>query len=299
MKRLIRLSQFMENKYGLVVRAAEPVSPPSKIIASIKESLIELYNNFFNEEKLSGRKPGVISTMALQTLKDMDEPNVSNIFHLMNLLISKIDELDVTELYKEIAKIQDACNKAAEPNVINDFLMERTKVNRPMLTLRAQLLRGFETQIGRVTKKLATILRILKNFVPENTLLEEEGKSLNIDVVDLPSRNLQEPLIRRFLLSPASLKHNLTKDNWDMMFTDPTLRMRLVKLVHAWERNNNVFNAALAAELDAIVKAFKEREQTNIPYLEQGESVAPSTSTSISPESTSLFESFHSGTPAK
>jgi hypothetical protein len=289
----------MESKYGLHITATEPTPPPAKIIASVKDGLIELYNNFFNEKKYVERKIGVISMRALQELKDMGEPNVVNIFHLMNKLISQIDTLDIVTLYRAIAKILDASNKAAATNVIGDFLIEQSRLNRSLITLRAQLLRGFETQIGRVTKKLSTALRILKNFVPEGLKFEEKGQPLEIGVVDLPTRTLPESLIRRFLLSPASLRHNLTKDNWDMMFTDPTFRLRLVRLVNAWEINNSTFNPTLAEELDTIVKTFKEREKTNVPYLEQGESIAPSTPTTTIPENINLFDSFLSGKSAK
>ena len=304
--RLFRLANLIDYKYGLHISAAENIPVPSKILESIKRDIIDLYDNFFNDQGI--HKVRTISSEALFELRDLGEPNVVYIFDLMHDLVANIDTIDVIGFYQHVATVLDACNKASGKNVVGDYLMgynpetgdvdKTVRVNRPAIRNRMQLLRGFQNRMESVTRILSKALKSLKRFVPENTpLLTKEKEQLNTNVVQIPSSTLEEPLIIRFLQSPAADRYNLTKDNWDTMFTDPTLRPRLVKLVHSWERNNSVFNLELITELDAIVKESLLRKQTNESYLNKGETVAPSTSTSTPPETTNILDTFHSGNP--
>ena len=93
MSRLFRLAEIINYKYNLRIDAAE-IPAPSKLVMTVKDNLIELYNNFFNEKSFLEKKVGVISAMnALFHLKGLSEPNTEELFHQMNKLISEIDKL--------------------------------------------------------------------------------------------------------------------------------------------------------------------------------------------------------------
>jgi hypothetical protein len=306
--RLFRLANLIDYKYNLRIAATEvPIPAPSKIIDGIKRDIIVLYNNMFNDQGI--HKVRTTSTESLFELRDLGEPNIVGIFDLMHKLVANLETMDIVDLYKYIATILDKCNKSVGKNVVGDFLMgynpetgevdKTVRINRPSIRNRMQLLRGLENRMKTVTGILSKMLKTLKRFVPENTpLLTEDNKQLNVGVVDIPSSTLEEPLIIRFLQSPGADRYGLNRSNWDSMFTDPTLRQRLVRLVHSWKKNNSVFNLELITELDNIIQEYRSRQKNNIDYLNKGETAAPSTPTSVPPETINMFDTFHTGNPA-
>jgi len=306
--RLFRLANLVDHKYNLRIAAAENIPVPSKIVEAVKRDIIDLYDNFFNDQAIN--KVRTISTEALFELRDLGEPHVVYIFDLMHELVANINQIDIVDFYRHVATILDECNKASSKNVVGDFLIgynpetgevdKSVRINRPTVRNRMQLLRGFQNRMESVTRILSKVFKLLKRFVPEGTpLLTQEQQPLVTDVVKIPSSTLEEPLIIRFLQSPGADRYGLNKDNWDSMFTDPNFRQRLITLVHSWEKNNSVFNLELITELDNIIKEYRSRQQTNEEYLNKSETVAPSTPTSVSPENINMFDTFHSGNPVK
>lgn len=299
--RLFRCAELCAVKYNIKLAAGEP-SP--ELINKLKDKLIELYDNFFNEERKLQMKPGVISMSALFDLKNLGEPNVNEIFDMMNEFIANIDSFDVNDLYKKVSKLLDVCNKAASSNVIKDYLTgydpstgnvdPTVKMTKPSLEMTRQLVRGFENRIKSVTKRLDEVKRILSNFASDE-VKAEVSQELSTKVVDLPARTVALTLVERFLRSLAANKYYLDKDNWDLMFSDPRFRQKLVHLLYRWQKNKEVVDDSLINEIKPIVEEFRSQKLSNLSYLESGETFAPSTSTSVGPENTRLIDKRPSG----
>jgi hypothetical protein len=235
MNKLFKLARLIDNKYNINIFAEED-SLQAEVVERVKNSLKELYDNFFNEEIEAAKKNKVISMKALFFLKKDGEPNIIKLFHLMNKLISNIDNLNSEELFNMVDEVLIAANLNSD--IIKSYIDEIYSKDRASEEFKKQIIRGLENRLESITKRLSTAKKILLKF----PLIKNE-------VVSLPSRTLSYNLINRFLISPAADKHHLTKDNWLEIYDNPRFRQRLVKLVNSWERNKEVFDSELESEL--------------------------------------------------
>ena len=272
--RIYRLAQIFDNKYNLVKSAqGSDIPAPSQIIINQKKKLIELYNNFFNEKERAKRKEPVISMDALFVLRDLGENNINKLFDYFEVLEYDIDSIDVIKLYKLVAKMLDACNEVAAPNVVTDFLNERSKSNKAINAIKIQLKRGVDNRIESVSRRLKEVFLVLKKFVPENTSLKFKGNELQTGSVSVAPTALQETHIKDFLVSPVAAAHGLNRGNWDEMITHPLLRQQIVHLVNTWKRTggedkNKVYFSSLADDIAEITKRKRELTETNAPIFE-------------------------------
>jgi hypothetical protein len=261
MNSIKKFSRATNLKYNLYVEATSAINTPEEVIGKIKTNLRELYDNFFNEIKFPLK---VISMDALFQLKNIGEPHIVKLFEGMEFLNNEMDSLSGAELYNILAQLLNLCNEITSANVVNDFLIGYNKetgeidltsrINRPLIKMRQQLIRGMENRMSSVSKRLSTALRIVKKVVPEQEMEEskKQTRGLSLQEVELPSRHLEETLIRRFLASPAAANYGINEDNWDDLFTNPAIRQKLVHLVHKWELNNNIKIPELRDEIAKI-----------------------------------------------
>lgn len=281
--KLFRFAELIAKKYELISEADIVVPSQEVVLNKQKQKLQELYNNFFSvDADLATSK--TIPMHALFELRDIEEPYVSAMFKIMNELMESIDTLSLIQIFRRVNKLLLLCGEAT-PNKIQEHLEKFRTENRKVLRDKQQFVIGFKNRIKSITRRLEEVRNMLMSLVPESELQKPMGK-----MVEYPASIIQEGLIRRFLVSPAADKYKLTKDNWDMMFSDPKFSLRLARLLHSWEKNNYVWVPALANELKLIVSEFEHRKESNLPYLEEGETFAPSTSTSIPPENINIFD---------
>lgn len=301
LKRLLRLADIMAPKYGFSKFADDlgPVPIPEKRFKDIKDNVIDiLYKPFFSEDmrRILYNKRGGMAALFL--LEEAGEPATKELFRVVHQLVTDLDNLDTNELYSRLIEISDYVSDMSKSGVINYALdhvtpkVDATVWNQIRAEDRRYIQLGLPTRLQGIKRNVDKLLKSLQQYVSKELIERQVSED-----IDISAKTLKRTLINRFLMSETAKKHFIFRKYWDMLYNEqknPELHRKLTELVNRWNRSDptksSIYDAELAAEVRSMIEPLLEHQTTNIPYLEQGEVEAPSTSTSVPSERTSLFD---------
>lgn len=256
--RLFRLAQLLELKYsGLRIEAASIES----IIGTVKKDIINAYNLYVNSD--TAKDP------VLQILADAGEPFSKALVTAMEKMVSNIDVLAATPhlLFRHLNKILGAIQavKSDPDNKLRESIHSSLRGSKESeRNYREHLKSKLEMILSRVSSILEKQAKILQKFLPKEVPLEG-GR------VEPERRELSKEKLLMFMKTPAAQAVGL--DNMDVMsrlLSFPDLRQKITTVINAIDRGHRPADGPeVAAEAREIKKLFDERQQTNLPALEQ------------------------------
>lgn len=254
---LKRLAQFMELKYNLKTEAAVI----SDVISDVKKDIINAYNLYVNSD--TAKEP------ILQILADSGEPFSKALVLAMEKMVSNIDVLAATPhlLFRHVNKILGAINSVkSDPEKklrqsIHDSMRATKESER---NYREHLKSKLEMILSRISGILEKQAKILQKFLPKDIPLEGER-------VEPQRKELSKDKLLMFMRTPVAQRFGL--DNMEVMtrlLSDLDLKQKITTLINAIDRGHTPLDGPeVAAEAQEIKRLFEERQQTNLPALEQ------------------------------
>lgn len=255
--RLIRLAQLLEHKYNLKSEAAAI----EDVINSIKKDIINAYNLYVNSD--TAKEP------VLQILADAGEPFSKALVTAMEKMVSNIDVLAATPhlLFRHLNKILGAIKsvKSDPENKLRESIHSALRGSKESeRNYREHLKSKLEMILSRVSSILEKQAIVLQKFLPKEVPLEG-GR------VEPQRKELSKEKLLMFMKTPPAQRFGL--DSMDVMtrlLSYPDLKQKITTLINAIDRGHAPLDGPeVSAEAQEIKRLFEERQQTNLPALEQ------------------------------
>lgn len=253
----MRLAQLMEFKYNLKSEAIAI----EEVIHNVKKDIINAYNLYVNSD--TAKEP------VLQILANAGEPFSRALITAMEKMVSNIDVLAATPhlLFRHLNKILGAINsvKSDPENKLRESIHSSLRSSKESeKNYREHVKSKLEMILSRLSGILEKQGKILQKFLPKDVPLEG-GR------VEPQRKELSKEKLLMFMKTPAAHKFGL--DDMDVMtrmLSYQDLRQKITTLINAVDRGHAPLDGPeVSAEAQEIKRLFDERQQTNLPVLEQ------------------------------
>jgi len=252
MSRIFRLAQLFEGKYSISIFADD-----REKLEDAKDIFLECYKNFFVRDDLSTTEMD-----ALQRLKRMDEPFINKLFGDMAYVEENIDDFDAKDFSEAVNDILLHIADVKKVQAIDSYLENQVMKRRIAEQDRYSLYRGVRARLESISKRLDEAKNLAIASLPY-----EESDSLQKDLadtglgssVDFGPTRLSREEINLFFQYDVARRHGISKDNWDKLYTDPTLIPILTKFVRGFLRAPRVAKATYFNQdvLDAVSRTLR------------------------------------------
>lgn len=228
MSRILRLAKLFEGKYSISIFAE------GRELQDAKDIFLECFKNFFTREDLATTEMD-----ALQRLKRMDEPFINKLFGDMTYIEENIDDLDARDLSEALNEVLLHIADIKQVKAIDSFLENQVMKRRIAEQDRYSIYRGVRARLESISKRLDEA----KNLAVDS-LSYEESEDLRKEMaedgigssVDFGPTRLSRNELNLFFQYDVGQRHGINKDNWDKLYTNPTLIPILTRFVRSFLR---------------------------------------------------------------
>jgi len=252
MSRIFRLAQLIEEKYYISIFAND-----REKLEDAKDMFLECYKNFFTRDDFATTEMD-----ALQRLKRMDEPFINKLFSDMAYIEENIDEFDAKDFSIVLNDVLLHIADVKKVKAIDSYLENQVMKRRIAEQDRYSIYRGVKARLESISNRLdeAKNLAIASLSYEESSDLRKELSDVGLgSSVDFGPTRLSREEINLFFQYDVGQRHGINKDNWDKLYTDPTIIPILTKFVRGFLRTPRSAKATYFNQdvLDAISRTLR------------------------------------------
>jgi enoyl reductase-like protein len=250
-----RLAPVFELKYGLKSLAAST----KETLNQVKKDLVNAYTLYVSQRS---KEP------VLQILANIKEPFSKKLVSSMEEMVANIDNLSASDLFQQVNDMLSHIHlmKEDKGSKVRNFIHDSVRVTKESeKNYREHIKSKFEVIVSRLSSILAKQAKALQ------TLSGLGNTPLSGGAVEPQRKELSKDKILMFMRTPAAQSYGL--DSLEIMarvLSYPDLKEKITTIINAVDRGHTPIDGpevkAAAAE---IMKVFNERQQTNLPALEQ------------------------------